>query len=251
VSRSLDAPDALVTRHAGHLRVEFAANPATLSSDVLMTIADTLDKAEGDRDCRAVVISARGPQFCLGMPLDSATSDGWGDGSEILCWQLFQRLTTTPVVTISVVEGNAAGGGVALAAACDFVIAGPAGRFRLPEVLLGLVPAMALPVIARRTGSQAATRLALSAREIGPVAAVEIGLIDEHGPEPEILLRDILRTLNGTDRDAAGLVKTARNISFPLTNELGEQACAVLRKRLRDPSVLTRLGMFRDEGFLP
>jgi polyketide biosynthesis enoyl-CoA hydratase PksH len=241
---------AVVTRRAAHVRVDFTGEPVTLQSELLRTLLAALTEAAADTSCRALVIASRGSEFCLGMPVASAMATGWGEGSENLCWQLFQQLTTAPVVTLAMVEGPAAGGGLALAAACDLVLAGPGARFRLPEVLLGLVPGMALPVLARRIGSQAATRLALTGREIEPEAAAQIGLVDAYDADPEKLLRVALRGLNGSDREAVALVKSARAQLFPLTDEVGEQACGLLRDRLATESVQVRLTRFRDEGLL-
>ena len=99
---------------------------------------------------------------------------------------MLERLHACAVPTIAVVEGAAMGGGVGLAAACDFVLASSTAQFGMPEVTLGLPPAQIAPFVASRLGDGAALRLMLTGRRITAAQALACGLADEV-LEPEAL----------------------------------------------------------------
>lgn len=92
---------------------------------------------------------------------------------------LLGRLAALPVPVVALVDGAASGGGVALAAAADVVLARPNASFALPEVFLGLCPAIALPWVVRRMGRTRAGALALGARPLTANEALAAGLCDE------------------------------------------------------------------------
>src|ERR671933_604157 len=54
------------------------------------------------------------------------------------------------VPVIACVAGKVMGGGVGLVAACDMVLATPETSFMLPEVIVGLVPALTVPFLRLR-----------------------------------------------------------------------------------------------------
>ncbi len=58
------------------------------------------------------------------------------------------------------------GGGVGLAAVCDFVLASTSARFATPEVTLGLPPAQIAAFVALRIGDVAARRVLLHRRDV-------------------------------------------------------------------------------------
>ncbi|MBA3544868.1 MAG: enoyl-CoA hydratase/isomerase family protein, partial [Nannocystis sp.] len=99
------------------------------------------------------------------------------------------------VPSLCVVGGAATGGGVGLVAACDMVIASNVASFVLPELLLGLIPAVVFPVISERIGPSRARWLALSGEKIEVGAALQIGLVDEIGEDLSLVLAARLKRL--------------------------------------------------------
>ena len=84
-----------------------------------------------------------------------------------------------PVLTLSLVEGDALGGGFEKALSTNVTIAERSARFGLPEVLFGLFPGMgAYSLIARRIGNAMAKRMVMSGRIYGAEELFELGLID-------------------------------------------------------------------------
>lgn len=145
--------------------------------------------AESMPDARALVICGAGHTFCAGgdfsrfKALMAEPAPGTGPdpiaGFNRSFGAMLERLSTASVATIAVVEGAAMGGGVGLAASCDFVLAASTAQFGMPEVTLGLPPAQIAPFVAARLGSGAALRLMLTGRRISATQALACGLADE------------------------------------------------------------------------
>ena len=65
-------------------------------------------------------------------------------------------------IIIGKVQGKAVGGGVGLAAACDYTIATTESSIKLSEIAIGIGPFVIEPAVSRRIGQTACSTLALS-----------------------------------------------------------------------------------------
>lgn len=84
-----------------------------------------------------------------------------------------------PIITVSLVRGDALGGGFEAAISSNLVIAERSVKFGLPEMLFNLFPGMgAYSLIARRVGAAQAERMILSARIYSAEELYELGLVD-------------------------------------------------------------------------
>ena len=167
-------------------------SPATRNalSDVMVSgLSDTVALAESQADIRALVIRGAGGTFCAGGDFgrfrELMSTAAPADGDDPIArfnrsfGAMLERLHACSVPTVAVVEGAAMGGGVGLAAACDFVLASSTALFGMPEVTLGLPPAQIAPFVASRLGHGAALQLMLTGRRIAAAQALSCGLADE------------------------------------------------------------------------
>ena len=93
--------------------------------------------------------------------------------------RVLDRLEQAPFPTIAAIDGLALGGGLELALACDFRLAGPDARMGLTETTLGLVPgAGGTQRLAAVLGRARARQLVLSGRMVDAAEADRIGLAD-------------------------------------------------------------------------
>lgn len=84
-----------------------------------------------------------------------------------------------PIITVSMVEGDALGGGFEAAISSDVVVATRNARFALPETLFNLFPGMgAYSLIARRINPIQARRMIMSGRLYTAEELYELGLVD-------------------------------------------------------------------------
>ena len=93
--------------------------------------------------------------------------------------KLLLRLHSYPKPVIARVHGAAFAGGMGLVAACDLVVASEEAEFCLPEVRIGLVPAMISPYLVRALGEQQARRYMLTGERLSAREAQRLGFVHE------------------------------------------------------------------------
>jgi enoyl-CoA hydratase/carnithine racemase len=145
---------------------------------------DALASVTADQDCRAIVLTAEGADFCPGG--GCATGDAGAAGSVIaaradglLATEVFRLLARSPRPLVAAVAGRAEGIGVALAAACDHVVAAEDAVFRCDAVGDGRLPeGGALWSLPQRLGAARAARFLLLGESLDAAQAVATGLAD-------------------------------------------------------------------------
>jgi len=168
------------------------AEQAVIDRDGVIVLAGLLNDAEASTACRVIVLEGQEGSFCQGMDLSYLVAHPEEDVSKeaheyARCLDRLRRLRQ---VVIAAVDGSANGGGVGLAAAADVTVATARSTFGLPEVVLGLVPAIVLPVLLERMTRQQARLLALSGG-VDAHQAAAWGLVDYVVTEPERLERKV------------------------------------------------------------
>lgn len=99
------------------------------------------------------------------------------------------------VRTIALVQGDALGGGMELALACQVIVAEEGTELGLPEVLFGLFPGMgAYSFLSRRVPAHQAERLILEGRILPAEELHRIGIVDVLAPrgEGERVVRELI-----------------------------------------------------------
>jgi enoyl-CoA hydratase/carnithine racemase len=208
------------------------------------------------READVLVLEGVPGRFCLGMsfggasrPIDGAALAGFRRGLDLFA-DLLNAVLCFPRPTLALIDGPALGGGLGLAAACDYVIATERGRFGLPEALYGLAPAIIRPALLTRLPPQKLRLLLMSCHSRGAEEAARLGLADEIVPVDELdrarraavrqLRRASSRTVAASRRwDAEALARSLRA-------GVDETAAAV-----SDPEVLEAVRAFDVEEALP
>jgi enoyl-CoA hydratase len=134
-------------------------------------------------DVRAVVVTGSGDRaFSAGSHVgEFETQRGPGGRDRLeLEERVSSELAGLPMPTIAAIEGNALGGGLELALACDLRIASSRARLGLPEVRLAVIPgAGGTQRLPRIVGPARAKELILSGRIVDAAEAERIGLVNE------------------------------------------------------------------------
>lgn len=151
----------------------------------------TLRKLEANDRVRAIVLTGAGSNFCAGADIEhmkrsARFSPEQNLDSARVTAMMLHTLCTLEKPTIACVRGAARGGGVGLIAACDIAIAGRTATFRLPEVKLGIIPAMISPYVVAAIGQRYSHRYMLSGEEFDAAEAYRIGLVHDICEEPEL-----------------------------------------------------------------
>jgi len=150
----------------------------------------TLEAAEPG-DVRAVVVSGRGDRaFSAGSHVGEFEAQRGPGGRDRLAFEsrVANRLATLPMPTIAAIEGNALGGGLELALACDIRVASERAKLGLPEVRLAVTPgAGGTQRLPRVVGLARAKELILTGRLIDAAEAERIGLVTRVVPAGQAL----------------------------------------------------------------
>ena len=85
----------------------------------------------------------------------------------------------SPITSISLIQGDALGGGFEAALSCNVVIAEKGVKLGLPEVLFNMFPGMgAFSILSRKIGAAAAERMILSGKTYASDEMFDMGIID-------------------------------------------------------------------------
>ncbi|WP_192255436.1 enoyl-CoA hydratase/isomerase family protein [Mesorhizobium silamurunense] len=153
-----------------------------LDIPMLRALETALDEAELAEGVRVVLIRGEGKGFCAGGDVEA-----WGAMSAAdfqVQWvryghRVFDRLARLRQPTIAVLSGHALGGGLELAAACDFRVAESRVKLGFPETSIGVVPGWSGTQRAvRRFGAQAVRRMALGGEILQAAEALALGVVD-------------------------------------------------------------------------
>jgi enoyl-CoA hydratase/carnithine racemase len=170
------------------LRIDSPARANALGSAMLGDIAATL-AGPPPAGARAVLLTGAGERhFSAGVDL----AEDAGARPDLTRWErLLARAAAAveacPLPVIAVLNGAAMGGGLELAMACDWRIAGAGARLGMPAARLGVVYAPeGLRRFVAAAGVARTRRLFLTGRTLGAEEAMRLGLVDELVPEAEL-----------------------------------------------------------------
>jgi enoyl-CoA hydratase len=132
-------------------------------------------------DITAVIVFGGHEIFSAGddVPELRTLSPDEADSAARICQEAINAIAAIPRPTVAAITGYALGGGMTLALAADWRVAGDNVKLGATEILAGLVPAGGTTRLAHTVGLSKAKDLVFSGRFIGAKEALGLGLIDE------------------------------------------------------------------------
>jgi 3-hydroxyacyl-CoA dehydrogenase len=119
--------------------ISFANPPVNgLSHAVRVALVAALERAQADPIVRAIVLTGAGGLFSGGADIREFGTPA--SMAEPTLGQLIDLVETSPKPVIAAIAGTCLGGGLELALAAHYRVAGADARLGLPEVKLGLLP---------------------------------------------------------------------------------------------------------------
>ena len=220
----------------------------SLTAPMLRTLAETLERAAGDRSVRVVRISGSGRGFSSGAGIseeDHANPGASGTPADVLdaANRAVRSIVNLPQPIVAVVQGPAAGVGASLALASDVVLASEKAFFMLAFTKIGLMPdGGASALIAAAVGRIRAMRMALMAERISAADAFGWGLVTAVYPvdQFDVEVSSVISTL--LSGPAVALRKTKNAINTATLVELE----AALEREKQGQLVLIDSNDFRE-----
>ena len=151
-----------------------------LSFQIVRDIGQAIDEACAT-DARAILFAGAGEKaFCAGADIKELRNRSLADqkrGAEF-GQAVFAKLDTAPIASVALINGYAFGGGLELALASTFRIAGPHAKVGLPEIKLGLIPGYGgTQRLPRLIGQGRALEMIMTGRTVEAEEALRIGLV--------------------------------------------------------------------------
>ncbi|MGB5555844.1 MAG: enoyl-CoA hydratase/isomerase family protein [Flavobacteriaceae bacterium] len=150
--------------------VEFG-HPASNSfvAELLNRLSNELNKLSKNGEVSLIILKSEGDRaFCAGASFDELMAVSNLDEGKVFFSgfaNLINTMRTCKKVIIGRVQGKAVGGGVGIAAACDYVFASVEASIRLSELTIGIAPLVIAPAVERKIGVAALSELSVSPTE--------------------------------------------------------------------------------------
>lgn len=167
-----------------------------LSDSLRLDYADMLDRIEGDRSVRALIITGSGGSFCAGGDVkgmherlsnpDPQVNSPAATRRRLMAAQSWlDRLRGLTIPVIAAVDGPAFGAGFSLALQADFIVASTRAEFCMSFLKVGAVPDFgAFHTLPRIVGLARAKELMLTQRRVSATDAMAWGMVlAQHEPE--------------------------------------------------------------------
>ena len=215
----------------------------SLTTEMLTTLADSLEQAAGDPQVKVVRLAGAGRGFCSGAGISAEDQAAQADSVTIddllvAANRAVRTITDLPKPVVAVVQGPTAGVGVSLALACDVVVASEKAFFLLAFTKIGLMPdGGASALVAAAIGRIRAMRMALLADE-----AFQYGLVSAVHPADQLdaAAAEIIERL--ASGPAVALRKTKHAINAATLTELD----AAIDRECEGQLTLLKLRDFRE-----
>ena len=133
-------------------------------------------------DVRVGVITGSERAFCVGGDITTFDAIDVEAGYPYTRrgYDILRSLETGEKPMIAAVEGYCLAGGLEVALACDFIIAGSTAKFGFGELDLGLIPAWGGTVrLTRAVPARLARQLILTSERLDAARAADVGLVNE------------------------------------------------------------------------
>lgn len=161
----------------------------SITGEMLDLISHALDKAEGEKDIRCVVVKgAGGRAFSAGADIKDFLTMDKKAAKEISMkgQKTFKKILELSKPVVAAVPGYALGGGCELACHCDYRIASVKARFSQPEVTLGLMPGWGGTYILKKlVGDSLALEMITTGKRLNAEEALSAGLVNAVHPIEE------------------------------------------------------------------
>lgn len=153
-----------------------------LSSHVIAGIAELCERLREDHTVRVVIFTGEGEKaFSAGADLKERQGMSEIETLDFVTTiqRTFQLVAELPMPTIAAINGDAFGGGLELALACDMRVMTSTAQMGLTECSLGIIPgAGGTQRLPRLIGISQAMELIFSAKRLSAPEALALGLVN-------------------------------------------------------------------------
>ncbi len=211
-----------------------------LNGEIVAELKQAMTESSRDPQCRVVVLSGAGKDFCSGADLEGIDKTAHADILDNMAGarqtaELFLMMRNHPRPIVAAVQGRALAGGCGLATACDIILAAESAQFGYPEVNIGFVPAMVMAILRRSISEKAAFELVVTGETISAPRAHELGLIHRVYSDDQFAIEVSAYSKKLASKSASAIMLSKRllynmdSMSFEAALEAGVEVNAIAR----------------------
>ncbi|OVZ57267.1 hypothetical protein CDO44_19430 [Pigmentiphaga sp. NML080357] len=191
----------------GHLRLDRPQAGNRVALEALAAMTALLDSERGRAG--VLLLSAAGPDFCLGRErAEQAAPIPPFDAFRPVA-AFYRALSEFPGLTISAVQGRAAGFGVGMALRTDVCLASDDASFTLDEIPHGIPPMFVLSELVDHMHPKHLMEMVLTGRTVAAPEALAMGIASRTLPAGQLLstAREMAGRLSGSKADLVAVCK--------------------------------------------
>ncbi|MBB1140232.1 enoyl-CoA hydratase/isomerase family protein [Myroides sp. WP-1] len=162
----------------------YSAASNSFPSTLLDELTHTITELSASTAITTIILQSEGTgAFCAGASFDELLSiQDKATGKKFFSGfaNVINAMRKSPKLFIGRIHGKTVGGGVGLAASCDYCFATEHASIKLSELAIGIGPFVIEPAVSRKIGKTAFTSMSLAAHEWKTASwAQQHGLYDE------------------------------------------------------------------------
>jgi 2-(1,2-epoxy-1,2-dihydrophenyl)acetyl-CoA isomerase len=231
MTKPADEPVLLTAWHGGVMLVTF--NRPAVSNGLNIALLQAFSKLWADaaaEQCRAVVLTGAGRNFCGGADLSTPRPNGVAAELREAFHPPYLAMAACQKPIIAAINGAAAGGGLGLALAADIRIAAEDARLVPGWVQIGLVPDLGGSWFAQRLiGEARAFEWFATGRQMPASEALAIGLVNEVVPAESLVAAALRRAQTLAEQPGNAVTLTKRLLAQARGNGLADQLEAEIK----------------------
>ncbi len=186
----------------------------SLDEEALGGLDALVDRAAGDQDVRALVLTGAGSSFCVGLDL-GLLGRAFDDHDYFLdvvgrFHAVLRRIEALPVPVVAAVNGTTRAGGFELLLACDLVVVADEARIADHHLAVGMLPGGGASArLPRLVGPQRAREILFTGRFLTGPEAADVGLALRSVPGERLLetALELAAGIAGNPRHTLGRLK--------------------------------------------
>lgn len=198
-----------------------------LDSEILDALPGAVQELDANPDVRVIVLSGEGRAFSAGADLSIHVDEGDLDATLFGVGSVTRAIIEARTPVLALVPGIAAGAGLSIALAADYVLVADDSQVLLAFGGIGLMPdGGATSLVVASVGRARALRLALTGEKLTGATAAEWGLVAESVPPEAFSARaeELIAHLGalapqGTALTTAAITQAALDLDATLDRE--------------------------------
>jgi methylglutaconyl-CoA hydratase len=213
-------------------------------------LADHIEKWGADPAIRAIVLRGAGRHFSAGASIGEPSAVP-ASGKVRDSFEICRLIDTCPAPTVAVIQGACVGGGMAIAACCDMILASRSAFFSIPEARLGMTSGTLSVYFQRAIGANHFRRYAQTGERFSAEDAQRMGFVqtlcepDKLEDAVQRLLDELM--LSGPNATRAVKATSALLASNPVTPALIDDIQAAFTASQNSEEALEGKASFREK----